>query len=79
MVKLSMLRSSCEKLHALARSLAADLGLGPLDGVSVGGGPDGNFTAGPAARPWAAARVLVRLPLLFMMYYRLVPLLCNRG
>lgn len=28
-----------------ARSVAADLGLGPLDGVTVGGASDGNFTA----------------------------------
>jgi glutamate carboxypeptidase len=38
-------RSSTTALYALAAALAADLGLGPLDGASVGGGSDGNFTA----------------------------------
>ncbi len=32
-------------LFAVARDVAADLGLHPLDGVVVGGGSDGNFTA----------------------------------
>jgi glutamate carboxypeptidase len=32
-------------LFALAGRAAHDLGLGPLEGVSVGGGSDGNFTA----------------------------------
>lgn len=34
------------ELFALANSLAADLGFGPLEGVAVGGASDGNFTAG---------------------------------
>lgn len=33
-------------LYARARRLAGDLGLGALEGVTVGGGSDGNFTAG---------------------------------
>jgi glutamate carboxypeptidase len=32
-------------LLALAREVAADLGLGPLEATGVGGGSDGNFTA----------------------------------
>jgi len=40
-----MPRSASAELHTLASALAAGLGLGPLDGVSVGGGSDGNFTA----------------------------------
>ena len=32
-------------LFDLAQKVAAETGLGPLDGVSVGGGSDGNFTA----------------------------------
>lgn len=34
------------EVFARARRLAADLGLGPLDGIAVGGGSDGNITAG---------------------------------
>jgi glutamate carboxypeptidase len=34
-----------EALFARAQKVAADLGLGPLEGVAVGGGSDGNFTA----------------------------------
>lgn len=33
-------------LFDLARSLATELGIGPIEGVAVGGGSDGNFTAG---------------------------------
>lgn len=33
-------------LFARAQRLAEDLGVGPLEGVAVGGGSDGNFTAG---------------------------------
>lgn len=33
------------RLHALARRVASELGLGELPGVAVGGGSDGNFTA----------------------------------
>jgi glutamate carboxypeptidase len=40
-----MPRSSSAALHILASTLAASLGLGPLDGASAGGGSDGNFTA----------------------------------
>lgn len=40
-----MPRSSCDELYDLAAALAADLGLDPLGGASVGGGSDGNFTA----------------------------------
>jgi glutamate carboxypeptidase len=36
---------SSRGLFALARQAAAELGLLPLRGVSVGGGSDGNFTA----------------------------------
>lgn len=38
--------SSSSELFARAQRLALDLGLGPLEGVAVGGGSDGNFTAG---------------------------------
>jgi glutamate carboxypeptidase len=38
-------RSSTTALYSLAATVAASLGLGPLDGASVGGGSDGNFTA----------------------------------
>lgn len=38
--------SSSRQLFALANRLAGDLGLPPLEGVAVGGGSDGNFTAG---------------------------------
>ena len=38
--------SSSRTLFALANEVAAELGLRPLDGVVVGGGSDGNFTAG---------------------------------
>lgn len=38
--------ASSEGLFAVAAAVAAELGLGALDGVSVGGGSDGNFTAG---------------------------------
>ncbi|MHA6627355.1 M20 family metallopeptidase [Pseudonocardia sichuanensis] len=37
---------SSATLFALARDVAARLGLDPLDGVTVGGASDGNFTAG---------------------------------
>ena len=37
---------SSEELFTLAQRLQADLGLAPLAGVAVGGGSDGNFTAG---------------------------------
>ena len=37
--------SSTQRLFALAEAAAADLGLAPLGGVSVGGASDGNFTA----------------------------------
>ena len=40
-----MPRSSSAALHTLASALAVGLGLGPLEGASVGGGSDGNFTA----------------------------------
>lgn len=38
--------SASADLFARARALAADLGQPPLDGVAVGGGSDGNHTAG---------------------------------
>jgi glutamate carboxypeptidase len=38
--------SSSSALFARASELAAELGLGPLSNVAVGGGSDGNFTAG---------------------------------
>ncbi|MFF3438703.1 M20 family metallopeptidase [Streptosporangium sp. NPDC002721] len=38
--------ASSAGLFALARKVAADLGLAPLSGVGVGGASDGNFTAG---------------------------------
>ncbi|WP_329082163.1 M20/M25/M40 family metallo-hydrolase [Streptosporangium sp. NBC_01469] len=38
--------ASSAALFALARKVAADLGLAPLTGVGVGGASDGNFTAG---------------------------------
>jgi glutamate carboxypeptidase len=38
--------SSSEGLFSLASSIAATLGLPPLTSASVGGGSDGNFTAG---------------------------------
>lgn len=38
--------SASADLFAVANEVAADLGLAPLDGVAVGGGSDGNFTAG---------------------------------
>jgi glutamate carboxypeptidase len=37
--------SSSARLHALARRMCSELGLGELPGVGVGGGSDGNFTA----------------------------------
>lgn len=37
--------SASALLFALARDAAASLGIGPLEGASVGGGSDGNFTA----------------------------------
>lgn len=40
-----MPRSASAQLLVRAQRCAADLGLGPLDGVAVGGGSDGNFTA----------------------------------
>jgi len=41
-----MERSASADLFARARAIAADLGLAPLHGVAVGGGSDGNHTAG---------------------------------
>lgn len=41
-----MERSASAGLFARARAIAADLGLAPLEGVAVGGGSDGNHTAG---------------------------------
>lgn len=38
--------SSSAQLYARAQQLAGDLGLPPLEGATVGGGSDGNFTAG---------------------------------
>ncbi|MGJ6966657.1 M20/M25/M40 family metallo-hydrolase [Streptosporangium sp. G11] len=38
--------ASSAGLFALAREVAADLGLAPLTGLGVGGASDGNFTAG---------------------------------
>jgi glutamate carboxypeptidase len=38
--------SSSARLHELARRLSGELGLGELPGAHVGGGSDGNFTAG---------------------------------
>ena len=38
--------SASADLFARARTVAADLGLPPLEGIEVGGGSDGNFTAG---------------------------------
>jgi glutamate carboxypeptidase len=37
--------SSSADLYARAQRIAEDLDIGPLDGVAVGGGSDGNFTA----------------------------------
>jgi glutamate carboxypeptidase len=37
--------SSSAELFAVTQRLANDLGVGPISGVSVGGGSDGNFTA----------------------------------
>ena len=37
--------SSAELFAAAAAGGAAAVGIGPVDGVSVGGGSDGNFTA----------------------------------
>ena len=37
--------SASAELFAAARRLGEALGLGPLEGVAVGGGSDGNFTA----------------------------------
>jgi glutamate carboxypeptidase len=37
--------SASAGLFALARSIAADLGLGELSGAAVGGGSDGNLAA----------------------------------
>jgi glutamate carboxypeptidase len=42
-------RSSAE-LFALASKLASDLGLAPLESAAVGGGSDGNLTAGIGVR-----------------------------
>lgn len=39
-------RASSAGLFALAQQVASGLGLPPLEGVAVGGGSDGNFTAG---------------------------------
>ena len=40
-----MHESSAEKLFALAKRVASDVGIDSIDGISVGGGSDGNFTA----------------------------------
>lgn len=40
-----MPRSTAEALFARAQNVASTLGMAPLDGVEVGGGSDGNFTA----------------------------------
>ena len=37
--------SASERLYPLAVAAAAHAGLGPVAGVAVGGGSDGNFTA----------------------------------
>ena len=42
----AMSSDSSEELFALAVAAAAELGLGEIRGVTVGGGSDGNFTAG---------------------------------
>lgn len=39
-------RTSSAELYDLAQEVAADIGLGPLTERAVGGGSDGNFTAG---------------------------------
>jgi glutamate carboxypeptidase len=41
--------SSSSELFELACRLAIEIGIGPLEGVVVGGGSDGNFTAGVGA------------------------------
>jgi glutamate carboxypeptidase len=38
-------QSSSAELFATAQRLADEIGVGPLDGVAVGGGSDGNITA----------------------------------
>lgn len=40
-----MHESAAESLFAVARDVAASIGIGDIDGVVVGGGSDGNFTA----------------------------------
>ena len=40
-----MHESATTELFALAQKVAVDAGFGELDGVAVGGGSDGNFTA----------------------------------
>lgn len=40
-----MHESAAAELFAIAQRVAADAGLSPIDGVVVGGGSDGNFTA----------------------------------
>jgi glutamate carboxypeptidase len=42
----ALAESSSSKLFSRAQDLAEQLGLAPLEGRSVGGGSDGNFTAG---------------------------------
>lgn len=37
--------TASSRLFAMAREVAGELGIGPLEGVAVGGGSDGNFTA----------------------------------
>jgi glutamate carboxypeptidase len=37
--------SASDSLFALAQRCAEELGLGQIEGVAVGGGSDGNFTA----------------------------------
>jgi glutamate carboxypeptidase len=40
-----MQEAASAELFAVAQQAALDAGVGPIDGVSVGGGSDGNFTA----------------------------------
>lgn len=42
--------SASRELFALACRIADEIGIGPLRGVAVGGGSDGNFTAGVGTR-----------------------------
>jgi glutamate carboxypeptidase len=49
-VRLPLERSASAELFERARSIAAGMGLGVLDGVAVGGGSDGNITAALGVR-----------------------------